>query len=195
MNIDNLFDCEFPPELRTTTLTVCGKIDKNINFDFDIMFNKFGNSKFFNQVSIKIKRKNIKLFKNNSIQITGCKTKKNIIHCFERLLKIIKIYCLNKLNFNINSFYDIKISMIHVNFSFPFNIDKNKLYNQLITNFPYYNCYLDDGIKIKHNNLTTIIYDSGYVKIIGSNTFSEILQFYNLLNIFILKKYFIIKYV
>jgi len=195
MNINNLFDCKFPPELHITTLTVCGKIDKNIIFDFDAMLNNFGDANFFNQVSIKIKRKNVKLFKNNSVQITGCKTKKHLKHCLNKLLKIINVYCLNNSDFNINSFYDIKISMIHVNFHLPFTINKNKLYNQLITNFPHFKCYLNSSVKIKHNNITTIIYDTGYVKMIGSNTFSEILQLYNLINIFILKKYFIIRYV
>lgn len=130
---------------------------------------------FYNQVTIVINcsgmiKINVKLFKNGSIQITGCKNISSVIWILEKLFKKLQEFVPKNDNANatdntddtddtvdtdktperyaepyiflkILDITDLKIAMINSNFDIGFNIDREKLFNLLIAD--KYECGYD----------------------------------------------------
>lgn len=115
---------------------------------------KLSNKNFYNQVTILMKPMNnpsrnyinIKVFKNGSLQMTGCKDMDDFINVTNTLIKILKrgkdIINKNGNKIHINfinepnkiGIYDIKIRMINSNFKLDYKIDRKKLYKLLRKN-------------------------------------------------------------
>jgi len=125
---------------------------------------------FYNQVTMIIKvndndRISVKLFKNGSIQITGCKLISSIIWSLDKLFKILvcpiidentkKIYFVTPYIFlDIKNIYDFKIALINSNFDIGFKINREHLYECLHND--KYDCTFDSaryaGVIIKYVN-------------------------------------------
>jgi TATA-box binding protein (TBP) (component of TFIID and TFIIIB) len=189
---------------------------------------------FFNQVSIEMfvdeyitqknsqkkmpKIINIKLFKNGSIQMTGCTTVHN---CYIALFKLLK--CLSLVRYKPNSnntkiveicftqnnklldlqnIKNIKIAMINSNFNIDMLIDRDRLYNLLINN--KYDCtydpinhacinlkyhYIDTLNNEKNKIISIFIFESGAIIITGANNCLHINNAYIFINNILLDNY------
>lgn len=130
---------------------------------------------FYNQVTliincVNIAKINIKLFKNGSIQITGCKNISSVLWILEKLFQQLQesvevsekdydnseigelphdsnsqtqnlLYAIPHIFLNIYDISDLKIAMINSNFNIGFNIDREKLFHLLTT--MHYECEYD----------------------------------------------------
>lgn len=174
---------------------------------------------FQNQISLnvmieskKIKPVNIKLFKNGSIQMTGCKSEQNVIDVLAKIfeeLKIIKaiiskktmtivekpfVNDLSKLMLdNVN---DITIGMINSNFIYPNKIDRLKLFNLLVKE--NIECRYDPSIhapvNIKFNctdkSISILVFEKkGSILITGAKNCNHILQGYEFINKYLLSNH------
>ena len=173
---------------------------------------------FYNQVSmyvnVKAKKKkpvNIKLFLNGSIQMTGCKTIDNAIETLSKVLpelskvkaivdykemKIVeKPFATNLKKLNIKHVKDVRIAMINSNFTIDFKIDRNRLYNLLLSE--NYDCLYDPvkhacvNIKYEHPDkiISIFVFELGSIIITGARNCAQILDAYNFINKYLLKHY------
>lgn len=180
---------------------------KNLNF------NKNSKKNFFNQMTIIINIHdqnylNIKLFKNGSLQITGCKDLK---HAFIGLNKLIiklkeKVFELNNEilyinNINTLNISKFKINLINCNFQMNYNINRDKLYSILINE--RIQCRISTThacVNIKYKIIDNIyvsifIFQTGNIIITGAKcfeyvklTYRFIIRFLNKYKKFIIKK-------
>lgn len=173
---------------------------------------------FQNQVSmyvnVKSKNKkpvNVKLFKNGSIQMTGCKTIDHAIEVLGKIsnnFKVIKaIIKYNKKQVVEKPFVDnieflglehitkLKVDMINSNFNMDFKIDRGKLY-QLLT-AEGYNC-LHDPIKhacvnVKYDHpdrqIAIFVFEKGSIIITGAKNCEQIADAYMFINKYLLTNY------
>lgn len=170
---------------------------------------------FYNQVTIVIKcnntmKINVKLFKNGSIQITGCKTISSVIWILEKLFKKLqefiptndnktKRYAEPYIFLNILDITDFKIAMINSNFNIGFNIDREKLFNLLIAD--KYECSYDPsrhaGVNIRYksqsNDIVQIssifVFDKGAIIITGARNYMQIIECYKFINTYLIDNY------
>ncbi len=104
---------------------------------------------FYNQVTVIVKVSNdkminIKLFKNGSIQMTGCNSLENSKKAIEYLFtnlnttrylifpsndKIKEIQFINTQNITLSSIIDGKVALINFDFTIEFEINRDKLFN------------------------------------------------------------------
>lgn len=165
------------------------------------------------QTTKKKKRKiiNIKLFKNGSIQITGCNNIENVIKTITNLFdELKKVYAVLDDNNNIidkpfvsdlslldiKNIYDFKIVMINSNFNIQFQIDRDKLFYCLINDG--YECSYDPiihacvDIRFSYSDskkISIFIFESGAVIITGSTNCDHIVTAYNHINKYLLTHY------
>ena len=163
-----------PKELKISTLSVCCKLNVDINlqnlYEYTVLDNELINSikysdnkktllkkkknkkqtkVFYNQITMSIwsesskKNINLKLFKNGSVQMSGCK---HIIDCVNVLTilnaKLITTYAVMEdkkvvdVPFIIDNkqicITDFKIILINSNFKIPFLIKREVLFNILV---------------------------------------------------------------
>lgn len=188
---------------RRLTKYIC-KLNKNIS-----------ENKFYNQVTIIMRvthgdsenlsnepKINMKLFKNGSIQMSGCKTIKNINIVLNKLL-----YCLQEIkailednviiekpfidNIDTLTILSFKIDMINCNYKLDIQIDRNKLYNLLIQQ--KVKCIYEPCIRacviIKYmpspstlKGISIFIFQRGNVIITGAKSKMQVLDTYNYVN-------------
>jgi TATA-box binding protein (TBP) (component of TFIID and TFIIIB) len=180
---------------------------------------------FYNQITVVIRvgsgklatiweeepKINLKLFKNGSIQMSGCKSLKNINIVLNKLLfklnqvkakveegKIIEKRFVDSLDpIAIHSF---KIDMINSNYKVNIQIDRAKLYNLLIKK--KIKCSFEPCIRacviIKHtpddnNNeekeISIFVFQKGNIIITGARTRSHILSAYKYINTILVTHY------
>lgn len=159
---------------------------------------------FYNQATIIIdtKRKiNVKLFKNGSIQMTGCKTLENFINVLNILCQelkkkkaifdrttgqiIKKPFVSNPDDLILEKVYNIKIRMINSNFHIGFLINREKLFsilNQLQINCTYEPC-IHACVNIKYlyktkNIISIFVFESGSIIITGARNKDHIIDAY-----------------
>lgn len=173
---------------------------------------------FFNQVSIKIKSKygnnpNVKLFKNGSIQLTGCKGEKHFIELLEivcrELLKVkaivdpktmntvvVKPFVTNRNNIDISKITNINIRMINSNYNIGFRIDREKLYSLLLKK--NIDCSFEPCVhacvNIKHNyknveKISIFVFESGSIIITGAKTWDHINSAYTFITTTLYENY------
>lgn len=169
---------------------------------------------FYNQVTVKVNTKskqkplNVKLFKNGSIQVTGCKSWKNIVEAFAVLdheLKKVKAVIdprePNKVvekpfvsdpdNLDFGNVKDMNIRMINSNFDVGFKVNREMLYKILLTEKTPCNfepC-VHACVNIKYNykdqkDISIFVFESGSIIITGANNKEQINEAYE----FITKK-------
>ena len=165
---------KIPYKISTSTYTsknltqVCiKKIYENyLNFHFDdslyienkdTKINKKGQiiKNFYNQITFKSKdhKFNIKLFSNNTIQMTGIKAKEDIDFIVSKLEKI----------FNLN-IVDIKMVMLNVTLNLSKKVlNLYKMYEYFkMNNFEiYYTPEIYPGLKLKYKKNTALIFATG----------------------------------
>ena len=166
---------------------------------------KSTNKNFFNQLTLEIRpnssnpifKINIKLFKNGSVQMSGCKS---IRDCNKVLHKLIinlqkeygviennqivdKPFVNNKDKINVNNF---KITMINSNFNINYLINRESLYNILLskkTTCRYEPC-IHACVNIKYTTseapkpVSIFVFQSGNLIITGAKTINQILECY-----------------
>jgi TATA-box binding protein (TBP) (component of TFIID and TFIIIB) len=160
----------------------------------------------------RFKTVNVKLFINGSIQMTGCKHLENIKRSLEVLFEKFKIRkaILNKeLKFELKPFVDdisklditkvtnFKIVMINTNFNILFQINREKLHQQLkdlgfdVTFDPIIHACVNIKYCIPNTTKTIsiFVFESGSITIAGSNSCQQVLETYNFINKFILTNY------
>lgn len=166
-----------------------------------------GKKVFYNQVSIEVKISskekpiNIKLFRNGSIQMTGCRElsdciaalnilcrkltqSKGIVDFKEKKIKPID-YVSNKKNMCIDKITNVSIRMINSNFNIGFKVDRPKLYNILLNKnieCSYEPC-VHACVNIKYNFENTdfisiFVFESGAIIITGAKSRDHIVASY-----------------
>lgn len=173
---------------------------------------------FYNQVSVcvnvasKLKKPiNVKLFYNGSIQMTGCKTIENAIDALEQIfielkkekglidyktMKIVEKPFVSSLEvIDLANVRNIRVEMINSGFKIPFEIDREKLYNKLISDG--FTCTYDPivhacvNVKYKHPDkiISIFVFEKGSVLITGAKNCEHISLAYNFINIYLLKNH------
>lgn len=168
---------------------------------------------FYNQATVKINTKsekptNVKLFKNGSIQMTGCKNVINAIRVLTILCKelnkvkgvldkknmnkiICKKFVTKPENITMSTINKFQIGMINSNFNIGFKIDRDELYNVILNQdieCTYEPCvHACVNIKYKHTDdkkVSIFVFESGAIIITGAKNQDHITGAYE----FITKK-------
>jgi len=171
---------------------------------------------FYNQITIEtrinhnndiINKINMKLFKNGSIQMSGCKSVNDINIVLNKLIirlkeikairennKIIEKNFISNLDVNV---IDFKIDMINTNYKVNIQIDREKLYNLLLAKkikASYEPCiraciiikYVPSIENIDNKEVSIFIFQKGNIIITGARCRNHILSSYNYINHIIL---------
>jgi TATA-box binding protein (TBP) (component of TFIID and TFIIIB) len=173
---------------------------------------------FYNQVTLKVvssykdkdKPTNVKLFKNGSLQLTGCVSVENFVEVLmivcEELRKVravLELPRMNKMilkpfvgspqNLDVSKVKNIKIRMINSNFYIGFRVNRDQLYQLLLSenvDCRYEPCvHACVNLKYYHMNkdrVSIFVFESGAVIITGGKTQEHINGAYE----FITKKLF-----
>lgn len=181
--------------------------------------NKKKKKAFYNQVTLIVKTKknknyNVKLFTNGAIQMTGCKSIDGIIEALTKIFEELKItkaiydfkqnkiidkpFVTNEKVLSIKNIYNVKICMINSNFGIGFNVDRDRLYDILLSD--KIECSYDPiihacvNIKYEHpdKTISIFVFESGAVIITGARSCSQIIEAYTFINKYLLKNYNII---
>lgn len=157
---------------------------------------------FFNQATMEIKPKgnkhiNVKLFRNGSIQMTGCKNIKDAYEVIEILVTEIKNekaimqngIIIDKLyvdNVDLLCISNFKIGMINSDFKVPYLINRDVLYDIILKNniqCSYEPCiHACVNIKYKYDDAKTIsifVFQSGSIIVTGATNVLHIINAYN----------------
>jgi len=164
---------------------------------------------FFNQTTLMVciegseKYKNVKLFTNGSIQMTGCKNLKQFTDAIEKIFnelkkekavisptnpnKIINKPFIDDTSYlTLSSIEDVCIRMINSNFKVQFNIDRESFYEVLLKD--NIECSYEPivhacvNIKYKYDEMTDIsifVFESGAIIITGAKERDHIIKAYN----------------
>ena len=162
---------------------------------------------FYNQISIKIlvndetkKEINVKLFKNGSIQMTGCQSIKQYIQTIDIICKELlnNVYYIspnnivllktvsNRKELTVENIKDTKITLINSGcYLHNFKIDRTRLYKLLIAmNIPYnfdYEPSRHAGVILKYfyeRTISVYIFESGYLMITGAMNVTQLAKAY-----------------
>jgi TATA-box binding protein (TBP) (component of TFIID and TFIIIB) len=169
---------------------------------------------FLNQISLKIvvpdknpnNPINVKLFKNGSVQMTGCITIKDSIDALVRICNILTTKLFNKKkNIKqrlctgkdlINSITKYQIGMINSNFDIGFWIDRNRLLEILKTKKldVTFDSNSHASVKIKYPIddivITILVFEKGKIIITGSRNYNHLKIAYDYINKLLLSNYF-----
>jgi TATA-box binding protein (TBP) (component of TFIID and TFIIIB) len=183
------------------------------------------NKNFYNQVTIVVAsssnhdenydiRMNIKLFRNGSMQITGCKKISSTVWAIDMLMRTLRMgkyvfvnsnmkhiqYGIPYFALDIESVRDFRIVMINSDFNTSMVINKDVLYKMLSDD--KYECVLDaarhSGVIIKYKTIeyeniervvTIIVFDKGSIMITGARDYRQIMECYVFINTYLLEKY------
>jgi TATA-box binding protein (TBP) (component of TFIID and TFIIIB) len=164
---------------------------------------------FYNQASVEVLSKlfknkiNIKIFKNGSIQMTGCKCIENCLEVIDTLcvqLKkvkaildpedmktiIMKPFAANTSCLDVTQVKNLTVRMINSNLKIGFKVDRDKLYRILIQQGV--DCIFEPcahaGVNIKYNykgtdKISIFIFESGSVIITGAKSRDQLICAYN----------------
>lgn len=161
---------------------------------------------FYNQVTMIIKcvnvvDVNIKIFKNGSIQMTGCKKISPVIWVLDKLFGMLREkldeYAEPYVFLTISELFKFKIAMINSNFNIGFKINRDKLYYLLADD--KYDCEYDPsrhaGVKLRYNlhgatkNPSIFIFGKGSIIITGARTYAQIMECYKFINVYLIENY------
>jgi TATA-box binding protein (TBP) (component of TFIID and TFIIIB) len=171
---------------------------------------------FYNQVTLQIKVKkdkyiNMKVFKNGSIHMTGCKSPEAVVLALKKLCEELKIergiidfskktiiqkpFSTLGSTISIGDIYVFDIAMINSNFNIEFCIDRNKLYNIMLQDLIEctYDPLIHASVDVKYNHqdkqISIFIFESGSITITGAKDCKQIKDTYDYINKYLLKNY------
>jgi TATA-box binding protein (TBP) (component of TFIID and TFIIIB) len=211
LNVDVLFDNIFKylelEEYKINMIKFCNKFITHLCREpvpVETKKKKRPPKIFYNQLTFIIysdyskKNINTKLFKNGSIQMSGCKHIEDIINILnilknklsntraiiENNIIIEKPFIKDNKEINITNF---TISLINTNFKIPFQVEREIFYNILITN--RVNCRYEPCkhacVNIKYSSSTDenikasiFVFQSGHIIIAGTKTINVIIEAY-----------------
>jgi len=204
--LQNIFDYMDLDNNNINTIKYCNKINSIINITVKKKKKKNANKVFFNQLTMLIysnyskKNINLKLFKNGSIQMSGCKSIEDCIDVINKLKeKLSKIYARIENNKIVEKPFieenkellisDFKIILINSNFKIPYSIKREELYRILLEdkiNCRYEPC-IHACVNIKYNDnedvnmkpVSIFVFQSGNIIITGAKETDRILNAYN----------------
>jgi TATA-box binding protein (TBP) (component of TFIID and TFIIIB) len=172
---------------------------------------------FFNQVTVIIQtrnnnRPNLKLFKNGSIQMTGCKSIENFVEVLNILCtELLKTKAIadpktmssvilkpfvdidKRKNVDVSLLYKFKVHLINSNFNIDFSVNREKLY--LLLSESKIDCTYEPCVhacvNIKYNykncdSISVFVFETGSIIITGAKTLDHLMKAY----VFITKKLF-----
>ena len=160
------------------------------------------NRNFFNQLTIEVKTNNnrkinAKLFKNGSVQLTGCKSMidVNVVlnKMIKRLEKVVAVLVddneiVEKPFYNLDKkikMTNFDINMINSNFSVDYEINRESLYNILLTNKvtctyePCIHACINIKYKLDTGKVSIFVFQSGHIIITGAKTEDQIQKSYD----------------
>lgn len=204
-----------PEEINISTLSLTCKVQTKINvinilkfFDLENNITMPMEKIFRNQMSLIIQSNNdgnlnIKLFKNGSIQITGCKSIEHLFTTLEYIftkLRCYSIVCINNKivrkyyvkdlnNLDVNKLSEFKITLINSDFKVGFKINRQILFKIIKDNYKHIHCEYDPdrhaGVRIyySYNNnpkcTAIFVFESGSIVITGGLNKTDIIESFN----------------
>jgi TATA-box binding protein (TBP) (component of TFIID and TFIIIB) len=189
LNINDICSIDFEGKKNTLREKIKKKKKKSDNF--------------YNSITLEIspqpnKYINFKIFRNGGVQVAGCKNIKEanitINSLIRRLSEKVAIFCEDDKKLKDIQFIEspieinkLKINLINVNFKIDFNINREVLYNILLSNIIecYYEKCKHAGVCIKYTPIDKIkpvsifIFESGSIVITGSKNEKHIVESYN----------------
>lgn len=217
------------PKITISTMTFCGNINKQLRVELILKNSELAftnkeiirktstrgrkpklktDNTFLNSVTIyvttseKSKPANVKLFKNGSIQITGCISISHVILILDKVIKeIIKLYEIDQNIFIDQNNEDLTINnfravMINCSTKCCFQIDREALYtccknNKICVNFDS-NEY--SGVRIKflnetENKISVSVFETGNILIQGAQNYKDVKFAYDKIIFILLSNY------
>lgn len=221
LNPDDVITVKMNKERMRTLINVKNKPKRMKKVDSKQKQKDTSKNHFYNQITVVIRvdhgqtkdlneapRINMKLFKNGSVQMSGCKSLKNINIALNKL-----IYRLKEIKAKIEdgkivekefieepesiTVKDFKIDMINSNYQVSMQIDRDKLYNLLLKKkikSSYEPCiracviikYVPVNENTELKEVSVFVFQKGNIIITGARSKSHIISAYNYMNEIIL---------
>lgn len=217
LNPDDVLTVKKSKEVMRTLIAVKNKPKRIKKLDTKTKQKDTSKNHFYNQITVVVRvtngqvkdlnevpKINMKLFRNGSVQMSGCKSIKNINIALNKLItklkevkakiedgKIVeKTFIDDPDNISVK---DFKIDMINSNYQVSMQIDRDKLYNLLIKKkikSSYEPCiracviikYVPTVENIEQKEVSVFIFQKGNIIITGARSQSHVLSAYNYMN-------------
>lgn len=217
LNPDDVLTVKKSKEVMRTLIAVKNKPKRIKKLDTKTKQKDTSKNHFYNQITVVVRvtngqvkdlnevpKINMKLFRNGSVQMSGCKSIKNINIALNKLItklkevkakiedgKIVeKTFIDDPDNISVK---DFKIDMINSNYQVSMQIDRDKLYNLLIKKkikSSYEPCiracviikYVPSVENIEQKEVSVFIFQKGNIIITGARSQSHVLSAYNYMN-------------
>lgn len=217
LNQDDVLTVKKSKEVMRTLIAIKNKPKRMKKLDTKNKQKDTSKNHFYNQITVVIRvtngqvkdlnevpKINMKLFRNGSVQMSGCKSIKNINIALNKLIsklkeikakiedgKIIEKTFIEEPD--LISVKDFKIDMINSNYRVSMQIDRDKLYNLLIKKkikSSYEPCiracviikYVPLVENIEQKEVSVFVFQKGNIIITGARSQSHIISAYNYIN-------------
>lgn len=217
LNSDDILTVKMNKERIRSIITIKNKPKRMKKVDTKVKQKDTSKNHFYNQITVVVRinhgstvdlndvpKINMKLFKNGSIQMSGCKSIKNINFALNKLicrLKEIKAKRENGINYekpfiedsNNITVKDFKIDMINSNYQVAMQLDRDKLFNLLLKKKIKSSyepciraCVIIKYIPLRENSeqkeVSVFVFQKGNIIITGARSKSHIDSAYNYIN-------------
>ncbi len=217
LNSDDILTVKMNKERMRTLITIKNKPKRIKKVDNKSKQKDTSKNHFYNQITVVVRvgqgqckdlneapKINMKLFRNGSVQMSGCKSIKNINIALNKLISKLKeikakiedgkicekefIEESDKITVK-----DFKIDMINSNYQVAMQIDRDKLYNLLLKKkikASYEPCiracviikYVPAKENVEQKEVSIFVFQKGNIIITGARSKSHIISAYNYMN-------------
>jgi TATA-box binding protein (TBP) (component of TFIID and TFIIIB) len=217
LNADDILTVKTNKEEMRTLIAIKNKPKRMKKVEPIVVKKDTSKNSFYNQITVVVRvdegeiedlndapRINLKLFKNGSVQMSGCKSLRNINIALNKLIfklkevkgKIEDGKIVDKTFIedpNIITVKDFKIDMINSNYQVAIMIDRDKLYNLLQKKkikSSYEPCiracviikYIPEKDNTEMKEVSVFVFQKGNIIITGARSKSHIISAYNYIN-------------
>jgi TATA-box binding protein (TBP) (component of TFIID and TFIIIB) len=217
LNADDILTVKTNKEEMRTLIAIKNKPKRMKKVEPIVVKKDTSKNSFYNQITVVVRvdegeiedlndapRINLKLFKNGSVQMSGCKSLRNINIALNKLIfklkevkgKIEDGKIVDKTFIedpNIITVKDFKIDMINSNYQVAIMIDRDKLYNLLQKKkikSSYEPCiracviikYIPEKDNTEMKEVSVFVFQKGNIIITGARSQSHIISAYNYIN-------------
>ena len=217
LNADDILTVKTNKEELRTLIAIKNKPKRMKKIESTIVKKDTSKNSFYNQITVVVRvdegeiedlndapRINLKLFKNGSVQMSGCKSLRNINIALNKLIfklkevkgKIEDGKIVDKTfveDIDMITVKDFKIDMINSNYKVAIMIDRDKLYNLLQKKkikSSYEPCiracviikYIPEKDNIEIKEVSVFVFQKGNIIITGARSQSHIISAYNYIN-------------